>query len=188
MSESCAGAFSRFYFPKFGVAHAFGQLLRDYFNLNDTAPGGAYEDHMANLFAVKYLHHRRDSPYLDELSWWIEQVMSESTKRIPFDIDKLNRNYPQIQSNKRTYMLMQCLSIREAEKSYMSFTDTLSTVTEGHMNCTNPSIIFQRDHCGENLVNECLHLLFSCRNDFPSVKTVPVSSFGVQDLIHQKSE
>ncbi len=169
------------YFNVFHILHKIGHVITHTFNEKHNEDA-ALNEYYANIFAYKYLEHKRERDYLNNLLSCITFLLDEYKLGFDFHIPKMNEIFSRVKSDLLYYSAFNFNCIRKCTSDNRSFEEILDTISKGNLKMINTGIIPTPGLHGIDLVNECLALVFELSGYLPDIKIAYCSNIAVENL------
>jgi hypothetical protein len=176
-----APEFCSFYFDRFYLLHKMGHIVLDVFD-----PGHqrypARTEYYANLFALKYLQHKSEHEYVDQLEFRINRLLSLHNAYFDFDLDDMNRLYPRYIRDLKTLAAFHFNSFRRCLGDPRPLGDVLLDMTRQRLGRVNPFVFPRKGTRGSQLLSECCQMVFEFNPVFPVVDLEYADFQGLEGL------
>jgi len=185
LKTDVAGArnFSRLYFEKFLLIHEIGHVIQDiYSQKGESNQTEAEKEYYANVFALKYFQYKKEERYLIDIFKWFDYLLDAYNVKIVFHLDSIDKMLEKYKKDRRTYGALQFVLVKEAQNNKMSLQKIVEKISVGELTTLNSSIILRKGLIGNELVSECLELIFSMNEFYPRVEVEYGQSLGFQTL------
>jgi len=177
--ESGAASFCGLYFERFTLVHEVGHIALD-LCVGEGGRGGAEEEYLANLFALKYFQYKNCDKYLSDLFRWIDYLLELYQVKIKFDLKAMDILFEKYRQDRRTYGALQFTCIREALKDPTPLQELMERLTCGRISALNSGVILRKDLSGADLVAECAQVVFGLSDAIPAIELNFAPELGAQ--------
>lgn len=173
--------FYNLYFSRYHILHELGHIIRDYLKIEcNFISKGASEEHIVNLFAVKYLQYIQDYEYLQSLEIMINHLLFLNNISVDFNISQMDKNFSELCKDIRLYGALQFSSIKNSMTNPIDFLSLVSLMTNNKITLINSSIVFSKKKTGSELISECLELVFGLVEKKPEINFELNSDISIQ--------
>jgi len=131
---------------------------------------GAEEEYFANLFAIKYFQYKNEDLFLQNIEKWIDNLLLKYNVGLKNDVMRLNKLFERYTLDLRTYAALHFVSIKDSLENKRTFEEVVYLLSGGKIKLINKSIILKKGINRDDLISECLAVLFGMTKDIPVVK------------------